>query len=127
MSRDYVDLYDGSLRANRVGEIERNGIHIDIIRPGYDAQGRRRVAWTQFVVDGVPIFETKIRMDTRAAVERFDKLWTETFEAISDDIPAALEACRRDHLSKFRDGSAGEPPAPSLAHDGRPDGKRYPA
>jgi hypothetical protein len=85
------------------------------------------VAWTQFVVDGVPIFETKIRMDTRTAVERFDKLWAETFASRQDDLQHALAACRRDHLSKFRDGVTGEPAAPSLAHDGRPDGKRYPS
>lgn len=127
MSRDYVPLYDGSLRGNRVGQIERCGLQIDVIRPGYDAQARRRVAWTQFVVDGVPIFETKIRMDTRTAVERFDKLWTETFGSRQGDLLPALAACRRDRVSKFRDGLSGEPAAPSLAHDGRPDGKRYPA
>lgn len=125
MSRVYIPLYGGSIQGNSVGKITRDGVEIDVIRPGYDAQGRRRVAWTQFVVDGVPIFETKIRMDTRTAIEKFDKLWAEAFGSRSDDLQKALENCRHDHLSKFKDGVSGEPAAPSLSQDGRPDGKRY--
>ena len=125
MSRDYLPIYDGAIQANRIGTFTRGGLTIHIIRPGYDSQGRRRQSWTQFVVDGVPIYEVKVRVELDVALKKFDELWAKFITP--EVLPQALANCRNDHLTKFKDGVTGESPAPSLAHDGRPEGKRYPA
>lgn len=127
MSRDYLPIYNGALKANRIGSFVRDGVVIDIISPGYDAQGRRRKPWTQFVVDGVPIYEWKLQADLDVVMKKFDELWAEFIAGDLSFLHEALANCRHDHLNKFRDGTTGNSPAPSLTHDGRPDGKQYPA
>lgn len=128
MSRDLIPLYGGQINANRIGTFTRAGVAFDIIRPGYDSQGRRRIAWTQFVYQGVPVYEVKLRADTTEAMKRFDQEWRRAIEGENAwKLIPALEACIKDRRAKFRDGVTGETPAPALAVDGRGDGKRYPA
>lgn len=98
----------------------------DIIRPGYDAQGRRRLQWTQFVHHGVPIFEMKVRVDLGKAIRRFDALWSQHIGGDQELLDQALFAAKRERTSRFRDGVSGEAPAPALVKDGRPGGHRYP-
>ena len=122
MSRDYLPLYDGSIKANRIGTFTRDGLTIHIVRPGYDSQGRRRQAWTQFVIDGIPIYEVKMRITETAAIKRFNELWT---KYITPEIrDQAYVNCRKERLAKFKDGVTGESPAPALSPDGRPGGKQ---
>lgn len=125
--RDLIPLYDGALQANQVGRFARGGATFDIIRPGYDAQGRRRTTWTQFVFEGVPVFEVKRKVNLDVAMEIFDELWAEHIKDEHDLLLQALNSTRKDRLSKFRDGRTGESPAPALTVDGREEGKRYTA
>lgn len=121
-----IPLYDGALRGNKVGSIVKGPRTFDIIRPGYDAQGRRRTKWTQIVHDGVPIFEMKVRTDMNAVLDRFDQLWGRFIGPDDCDLAdRALAGVKRERTSKFRDGRTGVEPAPSVAIDGRGDGQRY--
>lgn len=127
MSRDRIPLYDGALQANRVGSFVKGRRTFDVIRPGYDAQGRQRLTWTQVVHQGVPVFEVKVRGPLNAALDRFDALWTRAFGG-RDDAPLvaqALAATMKERRTKFRDGKTGETPAPSISRDGRGTGPAY--
>lgn len=131
--RDLILLYDGAIRANSIGCFIRAGVSFEIVRPGYDAQGRRRISWTQFVWEGVPVFEVKKRAELSDAMDHFDAMWDEHIydkKAGKDDadlLMRALNATKNERMSKFRDGRTGESPAPALSVDGRGEGKRYPA
>lgn len=126
-ARDLIPIYDGALQANRIGAFTRCGATFDIVRPGYDAQGRRRHTWTQFVFEGVPVFEVKKQVQLDAAMDQFDALWKQHIGADCDLLRRALQAARNERLAKFRDGRTGESPAPAVSVDGREDGKSYTA
>src|SRR6266567_406248 len=122
---DLIPIFGGALKANLIGRFTRAGITFDIIRPGYDAQGRRRHTWTQFIVDGVPVFEVKKRIELDGAMDQFDELWTQYIKDDQELLVRAINAAKTERLSKFRDGRNGESPAPALTVDGREEGKRY--
>jgi len=122
---DRIPLYDGSIQGNRVGCFTRGDLQIDVIKPGFDSQGRSRQSWTQFVIDGVPVYEVKLRTQLPDAMRKFDDLWSKYIESDPSVLDKALAACRADRLAKFKDGKTEESPAPALSHDGRPDGKQY--
>jgi len=136
---DLIPVYDGEIRGNRVGRFLRAGITFDIIRPGYDAQGRRRHTWTQFLYEGVPVFEVRKLSEIDAAMDQFDDLWDEHIKVGAatgalgldaydyDLLTRALDVTKRGRLARFRDGRTGESPAPAYSVDGRGEGKRYPA
>lgn len=109
----------GDVEAHLVGQFLIDGHSIEVIRPGYDSQGRRRKVWTQFVWNGVPIYEVKVQCKLAHAIERFELNWARAFdESTPDEIKAALEGARRERTRKFRDGRSGETPAPSITLDG---------
>lgn len=125
MKRDTIPLYEGQLMANRVGRIVRAGIEFDIIRPGYDTQGRRRTTWTQFCVEGVSVYEYRKQARLDKAIRQFDKLWAKRIGTNDDLARAAVAAARKERQGKFRNGTSGESPAPALRIDGRPDPTVY--
>lgn len=127
MKRDMIPLYRGELMANRVGKIIRGDLEFDIIRPGYDSQGRRRASWTQFCIFGVPVYECKKHLTMGAAIKEFDRLWTLYIGDDLDLAQRAINAARVERKRRFRDGVTGESPAPALRVDGRPEGERYEA
>lgn len=127
MKHDPIELYGGQLTGNNIGSICKGKLNFDVIRPGYDAQGRKRLAWTQFIYDGIPVFEVKIKTDLPIALKKFDELWEQHIGNDHALALKALERCKIDRISKFRDGKTGESAAPSVVQDGRPDGKIYPA
>lgn len=121
-----IVLYEGKAQGNGIGGFTHKGFYFDIIRPGLDAQGRKRLTWTQFIYDGIPVFEVKITTDLPTAMKKFDELWG---KHIGDDLDLARKALERskiDRISKFKDGVTGESAAPSVVPDGR-EGKIYQA
>jgi hypothetical protein len=128
MRRSYLRLYPdhprGEIKAHCVGSFVKDGEAFDVIRPGYDIQGRRKIQWTQVVHGGVPIFEHRLTCDIVEVMERFDRLWDKHIGDDADIRVAALAATKKTRLQRFRDGVTGEPPAPALTRDGRPDGER---
>lgn len=131
MSPDTITLYPehpgGELQANRVGSFVTGGLEFDIIRPGYDAQGRRRTGWTQFVVDGVPVYEVKVQTDLPTAMRRFNDQWARFIGGDKLLAQEAAQMARRERIAKFRDGRTGEAPSPSPTRDPREPGIRRPA
>lgn len=129
--RDLVTLYPGhergSIRANRIGGFVRAGRGFDVIRPGYDAQGRRRTSWTQIVHRGVPVFEVKVLAPLDKVLERFDTLWDKTLGADDALTERALAAVTRHRLSRFRDGYSGVAQTREVSQDGRGPARAYPA
>ncbi len=120
--RLYADHPEGGIKAHVVGSFQRHGHTLYVIRPGYDAQGRRRTAWTQVVHDGVPVWEHKLRADLGKVLAKFDDLWRTAIgknQRLSTD---ALAQTRQARLRAFKDGQAGVEPAPALTRDGRGDG-----
>lgn len=124
MTREVVSLYGGKTKANSIGSFMKEGFAFDIIRPGLDAQGRKRLAWTQFVFEGVPVFEVKIKVDLKGAMKKFDELWGQHIGEDRALAKAALERAKQDRTSKFQDGVTGESAAPAVSQDGR-TGKIY--
>jgi len=121
-----VALYGGAIKAHCIGSFMKGPHAIDIIRPGYDSQGRRRNGWTQFVHKGVPIFEVKMQKTLAVAQERFDTLWEKYIGAPNSELAfKALAAVHKERIEKFQDGKTGESAAPALTRDGRGDGKQY--
>lgn len=96
-----------------------------VIRPGYDAQGRRRQGWTQVVFEDVPIWEWKLEAPLSDVIGQFKKLWKAN---IGGDRPLANKALKmtlQARREKHRDGVSGEAPAKALTIDGRGHGSRY--
>jgi hypothetical protein len=119
-------LYDGAIKANKIGAFVAGGEQFHVIRPGYDIQGKRRTTWTQVVHEDIPIFQVKLSTELRNVMEQFDAQWART---IGDDpllLQKALTACKNEHRRKFKDGVSGEAPAATISRDGRNTGLRYP-
>lgn len=125
MSREIHLLYDGAIRANKLGTFVKGGETFHIIRPGYCCQGKRRLDWTQVVHEDIPVFEVKTRVEMSEALDRFDAMWAKHIGTNTELLAKALKATKAEHRRKFRDGKSGESPAPSLTKDGRGVGKRY--
>lgn len=106
-------IYNGTIKANYIGEFSRGSIDFTIIRPGFDIQGRKRISWTQFVVDGVPVFEVRKRSTLEGAMDKFDALWDQHIGQDTELLRKAITACQKERLSKFQDGVSGESPAPT--------------
>lgn len=129
MSREPITLYPDHpqpLTANKVGAFVRAMQTFEVIRPGFDAQGRPRKGWTQIIHGGIPIYEAKVQTTLDNVIERFDQLWDRTIGADEDLLDRALAAVKRERVEKFRDGQSGESPAPAIVKDGRGYGRRYP-
>lgn len=130
MSREALLLYpehaNGSIRANRIGAFVRGDKTFDIIRPGFDAQGRKRGSWTQVVHEGVPVYEVKVQTGLANVIAQFDQQWDRTIGADDELLGRALQAVKRERTTRYRDGESGESPAPALSRDGRGQGRRYP-
>lgn len=120
----YPDHPRGSLKARRLGAFIKGGLAFEVIRPGYDSQGRRRLQWTQIVHEGVPIYEAKLSTSLEATFARFDELWDQTIGDDESMLHQALASVKRERVAKFRDGATGVTPAPSASKDGRGDGLR---
>lgn len=127
MSRDLLPLHQGAIRANRIGSFVMGGESFHIIRPGYCTQGKRRLKWTQFVHDDVPIFEVKLQVDLDRAIAQFESQWKRTVGDDRELLARALENCKRERRRKFRDGVSGVAPAPSASTHDRSEGRRYTA
>lgn len=120
-----LPIYDGAIKAHKVSAFVKCGIGFDIIRPGYDSQGRRHASWTQIVHEGVPIYTARMMLPLEKFIARFEEKWA---EHIGDDLVLmrrALEATKNDHMNRFKDGVTGETPAPSLSRDGQGEGINY--
>lgn len=127
MNRDHLPLFGGAIRANRIGSFVKGGETFHIIRPGYCAQGKRRTAWTQIVHGDVPVFAVKVSSTLPQVLERFEREWAKW---VGDDaviLNKALDLCKNLRRRTFRDGVAGESPAPAVSVDGRSLGVRYSA
>lgn len=111
-------MYDGAIRANRVGVFVKSGLQFEIVRPGYDSQGRRRQQWTQVVHNGVPVFTVKLIRPISDVIDRFDALWEKWIGDDADILGKALRSNHAAHMSRFRDGVTGESPAPTHTMDG---------
>lgn len=127
MTRDLIPLYDGAIKANRVGSFQKDGHSFDVIRPGYDSQGRRRTSWTQFVYRGYPIFEVKVHADLARAIKQFEDRWAQSVTPNPELFEQGMRNAIAERKSKFKDGKSGFEPAPALRVDGRPDGTRRPS
>lgn len=121
-----LPIYGDAIRANKIGSFVMGGETFHIIRPGYCIQGKRRQAWTQFVHDGIPVYETKVKSDMAQSIAQFERLWAKHIGADRDLLSKALSRCKDERRRKFRDGESGETPAPAM-RDGRSEGKRYPS
>ncbi len=121
----YEDHPQGSLKATVVGAFQRNGETLMVIRPGYDAQGRRRTTWTQVVYGDVPIWEWKRDAPLPHVLDQFDRLWKQTVGRDVDAARKGLAMTVSNRRTRFRDGVAGVEPAPALTRDGRPSGMTY--
>lgn len=127
MTRDALPIYGGAIQANKIGSFIMGGETFHIIRPGYCSQGKRRLTWTQFVHDGVPIYETKVRVELDKVIQQFESMWRRHIGDDLDLLARALANTKKEHLRKFRDGVSGEAPAPTVAHDGRKTRLSYPS
>lgn len=115
----------GEINANVVGRFIKCGLTLDVIRPGYDAQGRRRLCWTQVVHDGVPIWEFKLTAPIERVLDEFETQWTKTIGRDKVLAKRAASATREARLRTWRDGVSGESPAPTVTLDGRDEGLHY--
>lgn len=127
MSRQVHLLYNGQIKANKIGSFVLAGETFHIIRPGYDVQGKRRTTWTQVVHDDVPVFQIKVTTSLEQVIATFEDLFR---RKVGDDptvLARALDASKAEHRKKFMDGKTGEAPAPTKTLDGKHEGRRYPA
>ncbi|UTC28999.1 hypothetical protein MARCHEWKA_04870 [Brevundimonas phage vB_BpoS-Marchewka] len=127
MSRQSHALYDGALKANKIGAFVLGGETFHIIKPGYDSQGRRQPRWTQFVHEDVPVYQVKMDVDLDVAMDRFETAFK---ASIGDDralLTKALAGAKASHRARFMDGKTGVEPAPTATQDGVNTGRRYPA
>lgn len=113
-------LFDGEIQANKVGGFIKNGMQFDVIRPGYDAQGRRHKEWTQVAHEGVPVYTVKLSSCTMSDfLRRFDVLWDKHFgDGDPEHVKKCFESNRKSHLRRFKDGVTGETIAPTHTQDG---------
>ncbi len=121
-----IPIYGGQIKAHWVGAMVRGDQPFEVIRPGYDAQGKRRLTWTQFVHDDIPIYEVKVNIGLREACQKF----TDEFRRFGlDQNPAllarALEQTKSGRRRRFKDGVSGEAPAPTTSQDGKREGVRH--
>lgn len=114
---DEIELYDGALKAHRAASFVKDGFYIEVVRPGYDSQGRRRNSWTQFSHEGIPIYEVRTQMPMRDAITRFDELWDDYFAANPGLLTDALEGVKRERRRAFKAKYSGVPPAPAATQD----------
>lgn len=121
----FVGHEKGEIRANRVGAFVKGGESFDVIRPGYDIQGRRRIGWTQVCHGGVPIFDHKLQAPLEVVMERFDRLWAKAVGTDTPILKRALDMTKAARLSRYRDGVTTEGAAPALTRDGRGHGQKY--
>lgn len=126
MSAKSIPLYDGAIKAHKVGGFIMGGEMFHIIRPGYDVQGQRRIKWTQFVHEDVPIFQVKTDMRLEDAIAHFTAQFDKTFsgDALAK-LPRALKNSKAEHRRKFRDGVTGVEPAATTTLDGPAEGVVY--
>lgn len=117
-----LPIYDGAITAHSVGAFVKCGEAFQVIRPGYDCQGERRVSWTQVVHEGIPIFETKVKCELSVAMVEFDRQWAIHIGDNRELMKLALDACKKEHRRKFKDGVSGVEPAPTMTQDGRANG-----
>lgn len=127
MKRDMIPIFDAALKANRIGGFTKGDEKFDIIRPGYDSQGRRRTTWTQITHDGIPVYTVKMDVDLNAVLKKFNDLWEKSIAPAPEVLKKALKNAKAEARSKFRDGKSGEAPAPALTVDGRGPGVQNPA
>jgi len=125
LSREILPIYDGAIRANKIGTFVKGGETFHVIRPGFCSQGKRRIAWTQIIHGDIPVFEVKIHAELQEVLEKFDTLWAKHIGRDKELMMKALEATKAEHRRKFRDGRTGQSIAPSVSRDGRDEGKRY--
>ncbi len=124
----FEDHDRGSRRATVVGGFVRGGRSLLVVRPGYDAQGRRRESWTQVVDGDVPIWEFKRQAPLGDVLGHFSELWIKTFGKRSEAlVEQALALTKQARSKAWLDGEAGVEPAPALTRDGRRDGLAYAA
>lgn len=121
----YKDHPQGSITASVVGSFMLGRRHLLVVRPGYDAQGRRRQNWTQVVDGDVPIWEFKRTMALPKVLEHFRALWKKSFAGNAALIERSMDAVKASRRKRFRDGMSGMSPAPSLTRDGRGEGIVY--
>lgn len=123
----YEDHPTGALKAQVIGGFMAGGRHLLVIRPGYDAQGRRRSKWTQVVDGDIPIWEFKRQAPLAQVLEHFQGLWKKSFSRNAKLIEQAMEMTKAARRRRFRDGESGVAPAPALTRDGRGAGLDYSA
>lgn len=111
-------MYGGAINANHVGGFVKNGLQFEIVRPGYDCQGRRRQQWTQVIHKGVPVFTVKLIRPISDVIDRFDALWEENIGDDAEILEKVLRSNHAAHMARFRDGVTGETPAPTHTRDG---------
>lgn len=121
-----LPLYGGAIIAHRVSGFVRAGYSFDVVRPGFDAQGRKRETWTQIVHEGVPVYEVKLKTPLKNVLDRFEQAWDKTIGDDEDLLARALASVKRERNAKFMDGESGEAPAPALSRDGRPSPPQAP-
>lgn len=111
-----VPVYDGALKGNFVGGFIKDGYDIQVIRPGLDSQGKRRPAWTQFLIDTIPIFETKLQQPIRDAVATFEAKWDQSLGSLDpEQLAAAVKSALGERRRKF---DPDKEPAPGITVDG---------
>lgn len=108
-----VAIYTDNLFSTLVGQITKFDLTFDIVRPAFDAQGRKR-DWYQFVHDGIPIYENKVAKTVAVAAARFEEIWDQAMGANAALAHKSLEAVKKERRRRFKDGVSGEQPAPSI-------------
>lgn len=121
----FVDHPHGEINASTAGAFLHHQHSFHVIRPGYDAQGRRRQGWTQIVYKDVPIWEWKLEAPLTDVIGQFKKLWKESIGGDRTLASKALRMTMKARREKHRDGVSGETPAKALTVDGRGQGSRY--
>lgn len=125
LRRQTAPLYGEAIRANKLGAFVMGGEPFQVIRPGYDIQGRRRTTWTQIIHEDIPIFTARKDAPLREVIAQFESLWSRAIGEDRDLLLRALAACKKEHRRKFRDGESGEAPAPTISRDGKRETQAY--
>lgn len=122
MKKKTLPIYDGAIIANRVGAFVKCGEGFQVIRPGFDSQGAKKSTWTQVIHDSIPIYTHKVSGELSVAMVEFDRQWAIHIGNNLELMKLALDACKKEHRRKFKDGLAGVEPAPTMTQDGRATG-----
>lgn len=125
MANDRIFLFDGKVKAHKVGGFMKEGFAFDIVRPGVDIQGRNRLTWTQIIWKGIPVWEMKTSNDLPTVMEKFNSNWGMWFGENKALALKAMEAEVADRRDRFQDGTSGVEIAPN-SQDDKPT-KKYPA